>query len=61
MEMLSSREAADRHGWSVQKFHRLAAIHQLTPAMELPGIRGAKFWRPEDVDRLVAAESEAAS
>lgn len=50
MEALSSREAADLLGINVQKFHRLAA--DLTPVLSIPGKRGAKFWRPNDVERL---------
>lgn len=37
---------------SIQKFHRLVAAHSLTPVAEVPGIRGAKFWTPSDVDQL---------
>lgn len=60
VEGLTSREAAERLDIRVQQWHRLVARYGLTPTRELPGIRGAKFWHPEDVDR-VAAELQAAS
>lgn len=39
-------------GVNVQKFHRLVAKHGLKPAVEVPGKRGAKFWRRRDVEAL---------
>lgn len=48
-EMMTSKEAADKLGVSVQTWHRLVARHHLTPVMELPGLRGAKFWASSDV------------
>lgn len=57
MEVLTSRKAADRLGVNIQKFHRLAAKHGLSPVMEAPGKRGAKFWNPRDIDRLDAAKA----
>jgi hypothetical protein len=55
VEGLTSREAAERADVRVQQWHRLVARFGLTPHYELPGIRGAKFWRPEDVDRVCKA------
>jgi hypothetical protein len=55
----TSREAADQLGISVQRWHRLAERFQLKATRELPGLRGAKFWRPQDVrtvGRFLAAE-----
>lgn len=52
MESLTSREAADRLQVNVQKFHRLVALHDVTPVLTVPGIRGAKFWRSDDIDRI---------
>jgi hypothetical protein len=52
MKSLTSREAADLLEVRVQRWHRLAAEHNLTPERELPGIRGAKFWRRRDVERV---------
>lgn len=53
METLLSKEAAARCGVNVQKFHRLAATHRIEPLIEAPGARGAKFWLPRDIDRLL--------
>lgn len=52
VEGLTSREAAEALAVRVQQWHRLVARYGLTPTRELPGIRGAKFWHPEDVDRV---------
>lgn len=52
VEAMTSREAAEQLGIRVQQWHRLVARHNLSPQYELPGIRGAKFWHPGDVDRV---------
>lgn len=63
VEMLTSAEATVRAGVkNVQKFHRIAKAHGIFPVLEAPGLRGAKFWNPRDIDRLrdaVATEPEA--
>lgn len=51
---LTTREAAERLGVTVRSFHWLATKHRLDPARSLPGIRGAKFWKRSDIDRLGA-------
>lgn len=56
METLLTREAAERAGVDVAKFHRLVRKHRISPVMEAPGLRGAKFWLSRDIDRLIAAE-----
>lgn len=61
METLLSSEAAARLGVNVQKFHRLVAQHDIAPAFEAPGLRGAKFWLPRDVDLLAAKLAEKAN
>lgn len=58
MEILTSREAADLLGISPQAWHRLVAKERLVPVKEVPGIRGAKFWKATDVMR-VAVKREA--
>ena len=64
MSSLTSRQAADHLGVNVSKFHRIvAATEWLTPVLEIPGIRGAKFWNPDDIERLgdeLATETGAA-
>ena len=53
MSSLTSRQAADHLGVNVSKFHRIvAATEWLTPVLEIPGIRGAKFWNPADIETL---------
>lgn len=52
METLTSSEAAARLGVNIQKFHRLVAAHKLVPVLKAPGLRGAKFWRAADIERL---------
>jgi hypothetical protein len=55
METLTTREAVARTGApNVAKFLRLAAANEVHPVLSGPGLRGAKFWNPADVDRLVA-------
>jgi hypothetical protein len=51
-ETLTTVQAAERLGVNVQKFHRLAAAANINPVIEAPGLRGAKFWCPRDVDKL---------
>lgn len=57
MNTLSSREAAERIGISVASFHRLARKHTVSPIIEAPGVRGAKFWLRTDIDKLTAIAS----
>lgn len=52
METLTSRQAAERLGVNVQKFHRLVAAKDIQPALRAPGKRGAAFWDPADIERL---------
>lgn len=52
VETLTSRKAAERLGVNVQKFLRIAAANHVSPVLEAPGLRGAKFWNPRDIERL---------
>lgn len=53
METLTTREAVERVGApNVAKFLRLADKHEVYPVLSGPGVRGAKFWNPADIDRL---------
>ena len=52
METLTTQAAAERLGVSVPKFHHLVSKHNVGHAMQAPGLRGAKFWNPADIDRL---------
>jgi len=61
VETLTSKEAADLLGLpNVQAWHRLVAREGLVPVKELPGIRGAKFWRVSDVVRLAGKHETSA-
>lgn len=53
-ETITTSEAAEMVGVNVQKFFRLVAAHDITPALEAPGLRGAKFWHRSDVEKLAA-------
>ena len=60
-DLVTTAEAATQIGVDIFKFHRLVAKHAIAPAFEAPGLRGAKFWLPSDVDRLQALIAEAAA
>ena len=53
-DLLTSQQAAERLGRSVSSLHRYVELGRLVPAIAAPGIRGAKFFRPADVDALGA-------
>lgn len=52
MESLTSADAAQRLGVNAQRFHRLVARYKVNPVIEAPGLRGAKFWNPKDIERI---------
>lgn len=45
----------------MQKFHREAGKHGITPALKAEGQTGAMFWLAADVDRLGDELEQAAS
>jgi DNA-binding transcriptional MerR regulator len=49
---LTSREAAERLGVSISTLHLLSQLGEITPAMKAPGLRGAKWFSPDDIDAL---------
>ena len=53
--LLTTREAANRLGVSVQTVARWVSEEKLKPALKAPGIRGPLFFRAEDVDALRGA------
>jgi hypothetical protein len=59
METLTSRQAADRLGVNVQKFHRLIVGTGIIPVVKAPGLRGAKFWAVDDIEALADRNGEA--
>jgi hypothetical protein len=55
MDSLTSKGAAERLGVTVRQFHYLVERHGVKPVRELPGLRGAKFWDPSDIDAMTKA------
>lgn len=53
MEILTSRQAAERLHVPISRFHRLVVEHDLVPAAQGSGLRGDKFWSPSDIDRVL--------
>lgn len=58
--LLTTKEAAERLGVTVYTVARYAREGRLTPALRLPGIRGAMFFQPEDIEALESGPGEAA-
>jgi hypothetical protein len=56
METLTTAQAAEMVGVNVQKLFRLIAREGIAPVFEAPGKRGAKFWNPRDIERLIASD-----
>lgn len=53
---LTTAEAAERLGTSTRSIHRMVEDGRLEPAFKAPGVRGAMFFNPADVDELAEAE-----
>lgn len=51
-DLIGSREACDRLGIDRSTLSRWVAAQKITPAMQLPGERGAMLFYPADVARL---------
>lgn len=51
---MTTAEVAARLGVHVRTIARWVNAGRLTPAVEGTGLRGARFFRPEDVERLAA-------
>ena len=49
---LTSAEAAAHLGVTVAKWHRIVHTENLTPAAAAPGLRGARWWKLADVNRI---------
>ena len=50
--LLTTREAANRLGVSVQTISRWVSEGKLRPALKAPGIRGPLFFKADEVDGL---------
>lgn len=57
--LIKSADAAERLGVNPQRFHRLVAQHNIEPAVQITGPRGAKFWNITDIDTLEALVAQA--
>ena len=51
-DFIGSREACDRLGIDRSTLSRWVAAQKITPALKLPGERGAFLFRPADVAGL---------
>lgn len=54
LELLTSAQVAERFGVDVRTVARWVNAGRLTPAIEAPGLRGARFFHPDDVEALAA-------
>lgn len=50
--MLTSQQVADRLGISVRHVSRLTRSGELAAAIQLPGIRGARLYAPDEVEQV---------
>lgn len=50
--LLTTREAANRLGVSVQTVARWVTEGKLEPALKAPGVRGPLFFNADDVDAM---------
>jgi excisionase family DNA binding protein len=57
--LLTTAQAAARLGVSVPTLNRWVRHGRIKPAIEGPGLRGARFFDPSDIDALAADESAA--
>lgn len=53
-DLITAAEVARIYGCHVRTVHRLVERGDLEPAMKAPGLRGALFFRRNDVLRLAA-------
>jgi hypothetical protein len=58
-ELITTKEAAERLGWTVFQVHYRAERKGLKPAAQAPGTRGAKFWLASDIAALEASDEAA--
>ena len=54
---MSTAEAAHALGVNVATVHRMVQRGDITPALKMPGLRGAFLFNRDDVENLVAART----
>lgn len=54
--LLTTAEAARKLGVSTATVNRRVRLGDLTPALQFPGIRGARLYAPADIDALANKE-----
>lgn len=52
INLIPSKEAAEQLGVDRATLNRWAKAGKLTPAIEGEGLRGARFYRQSDIDKL---------
>ena len=60
VESYPTKRAALILGVTVQRFHRLARLHEVEPVFQATGVTGEKFWSPKDIARLAEIIGDAA-
>lgn len=59
--LISTKEAAALLSEGVRQVIRRVERDELTPAMKLPGVRGAYLFNHSDIEALVTTENTAAA
>lgn len=60
LELMTTAQVAERFGVDVRTVARWVNAGRLIPAVTGSGLRGPRFFRPEDVDALAATQDGAA-
>ena len=60
-DLITTADAATRKGCHVRTIHRAVDAGLISPAMKLPGVRGAYLFDSADVDALTLPSAENAS
>lgn len=59
LDLIPTQEVARRAGKDVRTVNRWVIDGRLTPAVKLPGLRGARLFHIADVERLLAEDAAA--
>jgi predicted site-specific integrase-resolvase len=58
--LMGTRDVAERLGVSIATVNRMARDGRLTPAIRLPGIRGAQLYARDRIEALADKEARTA-